>query len=65
MNEDKPRYFQVLNESTGRYVKYDRDQGRIINCKKSPGPYKGVEMYKDMTETEWQELIASISQKQD
>ncbi len=33
---------QVRNPKTGRYVKIDRDAGRIIGQKKSPGPYKGV-----------------------
>jgi hypothetical protein len=33
---------QVKNPRTGRYVKIDRDQGKIIDHKKSEGPYKGV-----------------------
>jgi hypothetical protein len=33
---------QVKNPKTNRYVKIDRDAGRIIAQKKSPGPYKGV-----------------------
>ena len=33
---------QVLNPVTKRYVKIDTDRGRIIDHKKSPGPYKSV-----------------------
>ncbi|HHY76692.1 MAG TPA: hypothetical protein GX500_08015 [Firmicutes bacterium] len=33
---------QVKNPKTNRYVKIDRDTGRIIAHKKSPGPYKGI-----------------------
>ena len=33
---------QVMNPKTGRYVKIDRDEGKIIDHKKSEGPYKHV-----------------------
>jgi hypothetical protein len=33
---------QVRNPKTDRYVKIDRDEGKIVSHKKSPGPYKGV-----------------------
>lgn len=33
---------QMLNPLTGRYVKIDTETGRIIDSKKSPGPYKGI-----------------------
>jgi hypothetical protein len=33
---------QVKNPATGRYVKMDTRTGRIIDSKKSDGPYKGV-----------------------
>jgi hypothetical protein len=33
---------QVKNPRTGHYVKIDRAEGRIIDHKKSEGPYKGV-----------------------
>ena len=33
---------QVLNPITKRYVKIDTDRGRIIDHKKSPGPYKNI-----------------------
>lgn len=33
---------QSKNPVTGRYVKIDTGTGRIIDHKKSPGPYKGV-----------------------
>jgi hypothetical protein len=37
---------QVKNPVTKRYVKVDTSTGRIVDSKKSPGPYKGV---KDVT----------------
>lgn len=33
---------QTKNPVTGRYVKIDREEGRIVAHKKSEGPYKGV-----------------------
>jgi len=33
---------QVRNPVTNRYVKIDTNTGRIINQKKTPGPYKGI-----------------------
>lgn len=33
---------QALNPATGRYVKIDTMTGRIIDQKKTIGPYKGV-----------------------
>jgi hypothetical protein len=33
---------QVKNPKTNRYVKIDRDAGKIIDQKKSEGPYKNV-----------------------
>lgn len=33
---------QTKNPKTGRYVKIDRSAGKILDTKKSPGPYKGV-----------------------
>jgi hypothetical protein len=38
----KKDIIQVKNPRSGHYVKIDRDQGRIIACKKSAGPYKNV-----------------------
>lgn len=35
---------QAKNPVTGRYVKIDTNTGRIIDHKKSPGPYKGVKV---------------------
>ena len=37
---------QAKNPITDRYVKIDTSTGRIIDQKKTPGPYKGV---KDIT----------------
>jgi hypothetical protein len=33
---------QVKNPITKRWVKVDTETGRIIDHKKTPGPYKGV-----------------------
>lgn len=33
---------QVRNPVTKRWVKLDTDTGRIVDHKKSPGPYKNV-----------------------
>lgn len=33
---------QVFNPVTKRYVKIDTDRGRIIDHKKTPGPYKSI-----------------------
>jgi hypothetical protein len=33
---------QVKNPKTGRYVKIDRNRGRILSHKKSPGTYQDV-----------------------
>jgi len=38
----KARIVQSKNPKTGRYVKIDRQKGKIIASKKSPGPYQGV-----------------------
>lgn len=33
---------QIKNPVTGRWVKFDTNSGRIVDHKKSPGPYKGI-----------------------
>ena len=33
---------QVLNPVTERYIKIDTSSGRIIDHKKTAGPYKGI-----------------------
>ena len=42
MADKKKDVVQVKNPRSGKYVKIDRAQGRIIGHKKSEGPYKGV-----------------------
>ncbi|MBA4009364.1 MAG: hypothetical protein C0465_26825 [Ralstonia sp.] len=37
---------QAYNPVTERYVKIDTNTGRIIDHKKTPGPYKGVKEVK-------------------
>jgi hypothetical protein len=41
-NTAKKDIIQVKNPKTGKYVKIDRDAGRIIDHKKSEGPYQGI-----------------------
>ena len=41
-NTAKKDIVQVKNPKSGRYVKIDRDAGRIIDHKKSEGPYKDI-----------------------
>lgn len=36
------RVVQVKNPKTGKYVKVDRENGKIIAHKKTQGPYKGI-----------------------
>ena len=38
----KKDVIQVKNPKTNKYVKIDRNAGRIVSHKKSDGPYKGV-----------------------
>lgn len=33
---------QVKNPVTGRYVKIDTQTGRVVDHKKTDGPYKGI-----------------------
>jgi len=40
---------QVKNPRTNKYVKIDRSKGRIIDQKKSDGPYKGVPIARKRT----------------
>lgn len=35
---------QVKNPKTGRYVKIDREKGRIVAHKKTVGPYKNIKV---------------------
>lgn len=39
---------QTINSVTKRYVKIDTSTGRIVDQKKTPGPYKGIT---DVTKT--------------
>jgi len=39
---EKPKIVQTKNPLTGKYVKIDREKGKILDHKKSPGPYKNV-----------------------
>lgn len=41
---------QLKNPRTGRWVKIDTKKGGIVSHKKSPGPYKNVEMAKSKRE---------------
>ncbi len=41
---------QVKNPRTDRYVKIDRDAGRIVAHKKTPGPYKNIPVARNHSE---------------
>lgn len=41
-DKKKSDVVQVKNPRTGHYVKIDRAKGKIIDYKKSEGPYKDV-----------------------
>jgi hypothetical protein len=42
MSNRRRDVIQTRNPKSGRYVKIDRDAGRIISHKKSEGPYANV-----------------------
>lgn len=42
MNKKRTNVVQVQNPRTGRYVKINKDKGRIVAHKKSDGPFKNV-----------------------
>jgi len=46
MATTKINIVQTKNPRTGKYVKINRSEGRIITSKKSDGPYKGVPIYR-------------------
>ncbi len=37
---------QIQNPITGTFIKLDTDTGRVVEQKKSPGPFKGVRILK-------------------
>jgi len=46
MTKEKKDIVQTKNPRTGKYVKIDRSKGRILDMKKSEGPYKDVPVLK-------------------
>lgn len=46
MDLPKKKIAQVYNPVIGRWVKIDREAGRIISTKKSKGPYKNITRHK-------------------
>lgn len=38
---------QIQNPITGTFIKLDTDTGRVLEQKKSPGPFKGVRILKN------------------
>ena len=45
----RPDIVQVRNPRSGKYVKIDRTQGRIIGHKKTDGPYKNIPIARKRT----------------
>ena len=42
----KKRVVQTKNPRSGHYVKIDREAGKILSHKSSPGPYKKIPIIK-------------------
>ena len=42
----KKNVVQIKNPRTGHYVKINRNAGRIVDQKKTSGPYKGIPVIK-------------------
>ncbi len=49
MANTKKDIVQTKNPRTGRYVKIDRSKGRILDTKKSEGPYKNIPILRKRT----------------
>lgn len=49
-NGKKSDVVQVKNPKTNRYVKIDRDKGKIVSHKKSEGPYKNIPVARKRTD---------------
>jgi hypothetical protein len=45
----KSRYFQSYNASNGCWIKWDREQGKVVDCKKDKGAYIGIPKYRRKT----------------
>lgn len=43
---EKKRIVQTKNPKSGHYVRIDREAGKILSHKASPGPYKRVPIIK-------------------
>jgi hypothetical protein len=48
-NKTKSDVVQVKNPRSGKYVKIDRAKGKILDHKKSDGPYKNVPIARKRT----------------
>lgn len=46
------KYVQIRNPINDRWIKLDRETGRIVGEKKSSGPYKGVDII--VPKEDWQ-----------
>ena len=45
MGKDTSRYVQLKNPMTDLWVKVDKKIGKIVQHKKTPGPFKDVPMH--------------------
>lgn len=41
------RHFQVYNESTHRWILFDRTQGRVVDIKDDGEPYENIPKYNE------------------
>jgi len=53
------RYIQIQNPRSKLWVKIDRQEGRIMQHKKSPGPFKGITKVNQKTNN-WQGRVKGI-----
>ena len=52
MGKASSRYVQLKNPMTKLWVKVDKKEGRIVEHKKTPGPFKGVPIHPKYREHE-------------
>jgi len=58
------RYIQIQNPRSKLWVKIDRQEGRIVRHKKSPGPFKGITVINRVKGLkDWQSRVENITKR--